>query len=173
MSSPHENPTALLATPADTDVVAAALASTLRPGDVVFLCGEMGAGKSAFARAAIQSLLAREGRREEAPSPTYTLIQTYELVGGPLVHADLYRLGGSDEAAELGLFDPTAAAISLIEWPERLGADCPPRRLRVRLSIPEEGVGRRIAVTGEGGDWSAAVAAIAAAFPQDAAMQDD
>ena len=79
------------------------VALTLRPGDLITLSGDLGAGKTTFARAMIRYLAGDE--TIEVPSPTFTLIQTYELDDFPIVHADLYRLGGSSELAELGFDD--------------------------------------------------------------------
>lgn len=162
-----------LADPAATDRVAAALAPALSPGDAVLLFGELGAGKSAFARALIQTRLAAEGRVEETPSPSYTLLQTYETAAGTLLHADLYRLSGPEEAAELGLAEPLAEAILLVEWPERLGPLTPERRLELRLEIarrpgarPEE-AGRRLSARCVGPGWERASAALAAALREE------
>ena len=96
--------------------LAALLATVLRPGDVIALSGDLGAGKTTFARAVITAL----GWGGEVPSPTYTLVQGYDPpdVRVPVWHVDLYRLAGPDNADALGLFETDAALI--IEWPERL-----------------------------------------------------
>lgn len=99
--------------------LAANLASRLRAGDIVLLEGDLGMGKSTFARALIQ---ARAGSPIEVPSPTFTLVQPYELDGLSILHADLYRLGGPDESQELGLEDALDRAALLVEWPDRLPA---------------------------------------------------
>ena len=143
------------------------MAQALTPGDMVFLIGEMGAGKSALARAIIQARLAALGRMEETPSPTYTLTQTYALEhGAMLIHADLYRLSNAEEVEELGLFDDTAVAIILLEWPDRLGDAVPSRRLEINLTIPPTGEGRRIRIMAFGPGWECMAAAIEAAAPQ-------
>ena len=106
-----------LAREADTIALATALAPSLQAGDCLLLSGEIGAGKSAFARALIR---ARLSRMEDVPSPTFTLVQTYDAPDGDIWHLDLYRLTSPDEAMELGLDDALGTAICLIEWPDRL-----------------------------------------------------
>ncbi len=81
-------------------------------------------------------------RAEEAPSPTYTLVQTYEGAGGELWHVDLYRLKAPEEALELGLEDAFVAAACLIEWPERLGSYLPAERLDIVLEPLDGGTAR-------------------------------
>lgn len=105
-----------------TNAFAAAMAELLRAGDTILLQGPIGAGKSAFARGVIR---ARLGRMEDVPSPTFTLVQTYEAPDGDIWHCDLYRLTNPDEVLELGLEEAFQTAICLIEWPDRLGADVP------------------------------------------------
>ncbi|MCI4664385.1 MAG: tRNA (adenosine(37)-N6)-threonylcarbamoyltransferase complex ATPase subunit type 1 TsaE [Neomegalonema sp.] len=120
----------------------AALGRALRGGDCVFLSGPLGAGKSALARAAIQARLADLGRYEDAPSPTFTLVQPYDAGAVEIRHADLYRLSSPEEAEELGLVDETEQAILLIEWGERLRELAPPRRLEIELAFPPDLEGR-------------------------------
>lgn len=118
----------------DADATAALgerLAALLQAGDTLLLHGPIGAGKSHLARALIR---ARLGRMEDVPSPTFTLVQTYETDGPEIWHADLYRLTHPDEVLELGLDDAFATAICLIEWPDRLGSHVPPGALNLRLS---------------------------------------
>ena len=107
------------------------LGALLKPGDTVLLSGMVGAGKSFLARNLIQSLI---GTDEEVPSPTFTLVQTYDLPAGELWHADLYRLSDLSEIEELGLIDAFENAICLIEWPDRLGAYAPTSALTLNLS---------------------------------------
>jgi tRNA threonylcarbamoyladenosine biosynthesis protein TsaE len=110
------------ANPEETCHIARRLAPSLGPGDVILLRGDLGAGKTHFARCLIQNL---QDRPEDVPSPTYTLIQTYAGRTGEIVHADLYRLGDPGELFELGLSEAFTQAICLVEWPERLGPDAP------------------------------------------------
>jgi len=105
-----------------TVALAAQLAPRLHVGDCLLLSGPVGAGKSTFARALIR---ARLGRMEDVPSPTFTLVQTYEAPDGDIWHCDLYRLTSPDEALELGLEEAFETAICLIEWPDRLGSAAP------------------------------------------------
>lgn len=124
-----------LASEAETAAVGAALAAVLRAGDVVALSGALGAGKSTLVRAVLRAL----GWAGEVPSPTFTLVQEYEVV--PLVwHVDLYRLEGAGEADALGLFETDAAL--LIEWPERLGGRLPVDALRLMLERSGDAVRR-------------------------------
>jgi len=123
----------------------------LVPGDVVTLSGGLGAGKTTLARGAVD---AWTGRSEEAPSPTYTLVQTYDGERGQLWHVDLYRLKQPSEAWELGLEDAFFDAACLIEWPERLQGQLPPDRLDIALT--QDGEGRRATLSGAG-RWSSRV----------------
>lgn len=106
----------------DTTRLGAWMAAHLHAGDCVALHGPIGAGKSHFARAFIR---ARLGREEDVPSPTFTLVQTYDDGETEIWHADLYRLTHPDEVLELGLDTAFDDAICLIEWPERMGAALP------------------------------------------------
>lgn len=154
----------ILTDAAATERLGAALGVVLRPGDAVMLRGPLGAGKSALARAAILSRLAAENRVEDAPSPTYTLVQTYETGAGEIWHADLYRLNDPTEALELGLGDAFAAAVCLIEWPDRLGPFLPVRALDVTLDMQPGGDGRSVVVTPHGDRWDHAMRAADAAL---------
>ncbi|MEI6556936.1 MAG: tRNA (adenosine(37)-N6)-threonylcarbamoyltransferase complex ATPase subunit type 1 TsaE [Rhodospirillaceae bacterium] len=137
--------------PEATERLAAALAPLLRPGDVVALGGDLGAGKTTLARALIRSLAANP--EEEVPSPTFTLVQSYETPAGPVWHFDLYRLAGADEIEELGWDEALGSAIVLVEWPERLGRLAPPDRLG--LTLTATGPGSREARLHGGGPWAA------------------
>lgn len=121
------------------------LGERLGAGDVVCLSGGLGAGKTTLARGAIE---AWTGAAEEVPSPTYTLVQTYDGEKGQLWHVDLYRLKRPDDAWELGLEDAFAGAACLIEWPERLEGQLPPDRLDITLT--PHGEGRSAALTAHG-----------------------
>ena len=116
--------------PDATSRIARNLGGGLSAGDVVLLDGPVGAGKSHFARALIQSRLSRF---EEVPSPTFTIVQSYDLGGVELWHADLYRLSGPSECEELGLIEAFETAICLVEWPDRLGDLTPPGALHLRM----------------------------------------
>lgn len=125
--------------PDDTTALGRQLASVLRPGDVVLLDGEIGAGKTHLARAVIQTLQSRFGSPEDVPSPTFTLVQTYLAGGTEIWHADLYRIGGPDGVIELGLDEAFETAICLVEWPDRLGDLAPKGALRISLAVVGDG----------------------------------
>lgn len=135
---------------AATEALAEALAAVVRPGDVLALAGDLGAGKTVFARAFIR---ARGTGQEEVPSPTFTLVQTYEVDGGTIHHFDLFRLTAPEEAYELAIEEAFADGISLIEWPDRLGTLLPPARLEVALEAGAEATARRATLSGAAG-WS-------------------
>jgi len=145
----------LLKSEDQTRALAKAVLTHVRAGDCLLLEGPVGAGKSFFARSLIQAQMQIDGRMEEVPSPTFTLVQMYETSRGEIWHVDLYRLGSTDEFEELGLSDALTQAICLIEWPERLGAMTPERHLRIALSFPDESDARAVelAPTGDGWDW--------------------
>lgn len=146
--------------PAATDALGARLAGALAPGDVIGLSGPLGAGKSALARAILAARLAADGRAEDMPSPSYTLVQTYRAGGVDLLHADLYRLSDPEEALELGLIEAFDGAICLIEWPDRLGPFAPARRLEIALSLAEGGAARDLTATAVGSNWAEALSAL-------------
>lgn len=124
-------------TPDHTTAFAAAIAARLTAGDVILLSGGIGVGKSHFARAVIQTRLAAQGLAEDVPSPTFTLVQTYDDTTCEIWHSDLYRLTHPDEVEELGLIDAFQTAICLVEWPDRLGDLVPPNALSIKLSTAE------------------------------------
>ena len=117
----------------------AELAQSLKPGDIVSLEGELGAGKSALARATIRALAGDPDL--EIPSPTFALVQPYDTPRGPVLHADLYRLGDPAEADELGLLD-TPDAIVFVEWAERAPHVADAATVVISLAIPSGGEGR-------------------------------
>ncbi|MCK0168840.1 tRNA (adenosine(37)-N6)-threonylcarbamoyltransferase complex ATPase subunit type 1 TsaE [Jannaschia sp. S6380] len=120
------DPTIRLPDPAATDAFARALAPLVRAGDTLLLQGPVGAGKTAFARALIGALRAATGLPpEDVPSPTFTLVQTYDTGPFQTWHADLYRLTDPAEVLELGLEEAFQDALCLVEWPDRLGSDAP------------------------------------------------
>jgi len=126
------------------------IAAVIERGDLITLSGDLGAGKTTFARALIRHLAGDE--RIEVPSPTFTLMQAYELPRFNLVHADLYRLSGPAELAELGFEDATEDAVTLLEWPDRAAGFLPPNRLDLTLTLsPQHGdTFRNARVTGYG-----------------------
>jgi tRNA threonylcarbamoyladenosine biosynthesis protein TsaE len=126
----HEPIDVSLPDPAATAQLARRLAAVARPGDLLALGGTLGMGKTAFARAFIQHLV---GSEEEVPSPTFTLVQSYDTPSGTIWHFDLYRLSRPEDVWELGLEDALADGITLIEWPERMGGTLPARRLDLTL----------------------------------------
>lgn len=132
----------LLDDDAATDRLARAFAQRADAGDVLLLSGPIGAGKTHFARALIR---ARLGEATEVPSPTFTLVQTYEDTRCDIWHADLYRLSHSDEVIELGLQAAFDNALCLIEWPDRLGDLVPPQALHLAFSVADEG--RRVTLS--------------------------
>ena len=138
-----------LADEAETMRVAARLAAELQPGDLVTLSGELGTGKTTFARAAIRTLSG--DATLEVPSPTYSLIQTYDSPRGRIVHADLYRVNDASELQELGWDDEAEGAIIFCEWPEKAGQVLAEDRLEARLEMTPDGTGRLLALTGFGG----------------------
>ena len=109
------------------------IAAALEPGDLVTLSGDLGAGKTTFARALIRYLASDD--TIEVPSPTFTLLQSYELPRFVLVHADFYRLSGSAELAELGFDDLPIGTVVLLEWPDRAAGFLPPDRLDITFTL--------------------------------------
>lgn len=120
----------------DTQAFAAAFADVLEEGDTLLLHGQIGAGKSAFARALIQTRL---GKAEDVPSPTFTLVQTYDDGRAEIWHCDLYRLTDPLEVIELGLEEAFGNAICLIEWPDRLGDLAPAGSLNLYFAATPAG----------------------------------
>jgi len=130
MSNFHHEIT--LSSPDETRMFAQHLGGLLEAGDILLFEGEIGAGKTHFCRCLIQSLL-REP--EDVPSPTFTLIQTYEAPEFEIWHADLYRLTSPDEVIELGLIDAFEDALCLVEWPDRLAELWPQNALTLSLKM--------------------------------------
>jgi len=125
-----------LSTSDDSTMFARALARQLGAGDTVLLSGPIGAGKSHLARGIIHAIL---GTNEDVPSPTFTLVQTYQAPRFEIWHADLYRLSSIAEVDELGLTEAFDNALCLIEWPDRLGHEAPADALEIELAIKDEG----------------------------------
>ncbi len=116
---------------AATLVFAAAQAAWLEPGDFIALTGDLGAGKTTFARGLIRALV--ETPDLEAPSPTFTLMQVYDAARGPVVHADFYRLRNQRELDNLGWDEATNGAIAIVEWAEQIPEALPPDRLEIAI----------------------------------------
>lgn len=140
--------------PAETEALAARLSLWARPGFLILLAGDLGSGKSTFARAFIRSLA---GGRDDVdiPSPTFTLVQVYDETRLPVFHADLYRLKSENDVAELGLADLLASHAGLVEWPEQLPAAPTPDVLHV--SFTGTGENRDITLAAHGA-WAKALA---------------
>lgn len=140
-----------------TAALAARIAALAQSGDIIALKGELGAGKTSFARAFIRA----RGSGEEVPSPTFTLVQSYELAEATIWHFDCYRLRDPEEAWELGIEDAFRDGISLIEWPERLGSLLPARRLEIALHSGNSPNARRAVIDAAAG-WADRIACLAA-----------
>ena len=126
----------------DTIQVATRLAKCVKTGDIVALYGTLGAGKTAFCRGFIQSFLPDQ----DVPSPTFTLLQTYETPDFPIYHFDMYRLKSPDEAYEIGIEDAFAEGVSLIEWPEKIAGLLPKKHISVHIDM--NGQERTITIEG-------------------------
>lgn len=127
-----------------TATFGATLAATLQPGDIVRLEGDLGAGKTALARAVIRALASDTAL--EVPSPTFAIVQPYDTPLAPVLHADLYRLADASEVDELGLLDDPEAIV-LVEWAERAPEIATAASVVVTLAIPPGGNGRMAGVT--------------------------
>ena len=118
-------------TEAQTVALAGRLAKRVKKGDVITLYGTLGAGKTTFCRGFIQSLLPQT----EVPSPTFTLLQTYETPDFPVFHFDMYRLKSPEEAYEIGIEDAFVDGVSLIEWPDKIQPILPKKQIRITIEI--------------------------------------
>lgn len=140
---------------AATQALARHIAPHLRAGHVIALEGGLGAGKTSFAHALVSALL---GEPTDVPSPTYTLVQTYEGPDFPVYHFDLYRLDDPSDLDELG-WEDTLDGLALIEWPGKAGDRLPAWRMTISLEIVGEG--RRATLEWTGEDWQDMVDALA------------
>ncbi|MEX0921604.1 MAG: tRNA (adenosine(37)-N6)-threonylcarbamoyltransferase complex ATPase subunit type 1 TsaE [Rhodovibrionaceae bacterium] len=143
---------------AATAALARRLAGVAERGDVFALQGDLGCGKTAFARAFINAL---PGAQEEVPSPTFTLAQLYPRGDAEVWHFDLYRLERPEDAVELGLDEALSDGICLIEWPERLGRGLPRSALTLSFSFGAAPEARRIEISG-GTAWQRRLAELRA-----------
>ena len=124
------------------------LALSLKPGDIVALHGDLGAGKTTFARALIQAFASDQST--EVVSPTFSLVQTYDCERGSIEHFDLYRLKSAEEAEEIGLSDDGSHCIRIIEWPDRLAGGLSRDRLDVTFEDTAAGRSRTVVLTPNG-----------------------
>lgn len=134
------------------EAAAARLAPLLKKGDVVCLQGDLGAGKTVFARALVNAL---SPTAEEVPSPTFTLAQVYELPQLTLWHFDLYRIEKQEDIRELGWDEARRGGVCVVEWPERLGSFLPKDRLEISLSFIKESEQARLLTFMPFGAWEA------------------
>ncbi|MBO9712869.1 tRNA (adenosine(37)-N6)-threonylcarbamoyltransferase complex ATPase subunit type 1 TsaE [Sphingomonas sp.] len=130
-----------------TLALGARLAAVARPGDAILLSGPLGAGKTSIAR----GLLAALGLEEEAPSPSFAIVQPYDPpeVAFPVLHVDLYRIDDPAEIDELGLDEARSDSLLVVEWPERAGEGAWPDALRLTLGPSEDGAEGGRALTAE------------------------
>lgn len=136
------------------------MAPRLSAGDCLLLQGPIGAGKTHFARSLIQHLLAKQGLAEDVPSPTFTLVQTYQAGGLEIWHCDLYRLTHASEALELGLDEALDQALCLIEWPERLGRFAPTTALSLTFAPDKADDSRSLTAQATAARWQPLLAAM-------------
>jgi len=130
-----------------TERFAAGIAAAMRPGDAILLSGPLGAGKTAFARALLRA--ATNDPVLEVPSPSFTLVQTYDTPRGRVHHYDLWRLDGSGALTELG-WDDARDDIVLVEWPDRLGTLTPRDALHLDFALADDPDSRTVTIEG----WS-------------------
>ena len=118
----------------ETSTFAAQFAKTLKVGDIIALHGTLGVGKTAFTRGVIQSLIGEK----EVPSPTFTLLQTYETPNFDIYHFDMYRLKSPQEAYEIGIEDAFAEGVSFIEWPDKIKGVLPRKHTDIFFEIKDD-----------------------------------
>lgn len=154
LSKPPEWSQSLVLTSADTaSELAHSMRNHLTAGDVLLLSGPIGAGKSHFARSLIAALLADYDASEDIPSPTFTLVQTYQAGALEIWHSDLYRLSMIDEVAELGLLDAFDTSLCLVEWPDRLGEEIPQDALALDFRLCDHPDHRLLVASASAGKW--------------------
>ncbi|WP_165644740.1 tRNA (adenosine(37)-N6)-threonylcarbamoyltransferase complex ATPase subunit type 1 TsaE, partial [Oharaeibacter diazotrophicus] len=145
--------TVVVADEAGTTRLAEDVAAILAPGDVIALSGDLGMGKSAFARALLRALAADDVL--EVPSPTFTLVQTYETRRLAVAHFDLYRLGDAGELDEIGFDEAIRAGAALVEWPDRAAGRLPRGTVHVTISPGEACDGRVFRFEGDDAGFAA------------------
>lgn len=133
----------------DMNRLARRLAAVMVPGDVILLVGDLGAGKTQFAKFLINAASAAE---TEVPSPTFTLVQTYDTAKGEIWHFDLYRIEDDSEIEATGWDEALSHGISIVEWPDRLGRYLPKSRLEIHITIGTDD-NRNISLLPIGADW--------------------
>lgn len=156
-----------LASPEETTTLARWLGRRLSAGDTLLLEGPIGAGKSHFCRSLIQARLAALGRSEDVPSPSFTLVQVYEIGNVEILHADLYRLSAAEDVWELGLDEAFERSICLVEWPDRLGPARPADALTLTFAPGATEMARALRITASATRWEGILAALAAAAWRD------
>lgn len=148
-----------LAAPDASEALGRLIARQARSGDAILLAGDLGAGKTTIAR----GFLAEAAGVFDAPSPTYTLVQSYDGAGAQaglsILHADLYRVEQANELEELGLDEAFESGVALVEWPDRLVGDPPPDRLEIAVSVRDDG-GREARLSAYG-SWESRLERIA------------
>lgn len=150
MSAAFSSPTRILSED-DYAALAMAIAPELKPGDCIALEGDLGAGKTSFARALIRIM--SHNPEEDVPSPTFTLVQQYKLPNPPgtmVWHFDLYRLDNPEDVIELDIDDALETGISVIEWPDKMGSYLPSDALHITFHHLPDGMGRRLSFQGAG-----------------------
>lgn len=137
-----------------TEQLAKELAQVVGSGDILALSGDLGAGKSTFARAFIRA--ASGDLALDVPSPTFTLVQSYDHADGTIIHhADLYRLENEEDVYDLGLEEEQDHAVLLVEWPDRLPNDWRAGALELSFSLDETETGQRqLTISWSGADWT-------------------
>jgi hypothetical protein len=125
---------------AATEELAARMAATLDRRDALLLSGDLGAGKTTFARALLRTL----GVAGEVPSPTFTLVQSYDTPRFPVFHFDLYRLEKPEEMEEIGFDEAVAEGLVIVEWPEKALVYMP--RARIEMKFEGTGAARRVEI---------------------------
>lgn len=131
---------------AETEALGRRIGDALRPGDTVTLAGALGAGKTLLARAIVRRFLPTE----EVPSPTFTLVQTYNTPAFPIWHVDLYRLKTRNDVRELGLDEALDGGVLIIEWPDRMGELLPRDRLDISFELEDDEVERLVKIVARG-----------------------